>query len=243
MPIVTLSRDAENGVTRLTLNRADKANALNGEMVDAVLDALDAVKQDGTRLLVIDAEGRHFCAGFDLSDLDDVSDGDLVLRFVRIETLLQTLYHLPIPTLALAKGRAMGAGADLFCACNQRIAAPETKFRMPGLAFGIVLGTRRLVARIGPDAARRVQAETQTFDAAAARDLGFATEVAAEAHWPAQIDAAATAAGTLDLAAVNALFRVTVEDTRAQDMADLVASASRPGLKARIQAYRDSLAR
>lgn len=243
MSIVTLNRDADRGVSRLTLNRAEKANALNDAMVDALLAALTAVQQDGTRLLVIDAAGRHFCAGFDLSDLDDVSDGDLVLRFVRIETLLQTLYHLPIPTLALAKGRAMGAGADLFCACNQRIAAPETKFRMPGLAFGIVLGTRRLVARIGPDAARRIQAETSTFDAAAARDLGFATDVAPEDDWPTRVDAAAAAAGALDLTAVNALFRVTVEDTRAPDMADLVASASRPGLKARIQTYRDSMAR
>ena len=243
MSVVTLSRDADSGVSRLTLNRAEKANALNDAMVDALLDALTAVQQDGTRLLVIDAAGRHFCAGFDLSDLDDVSDGDLVLRFVRIETLLQTLYHLPIPTLALAKGRAMGAGADLFCACNQRIAAPETKFRMPGLAFCIVLGTRRLVARIGPDAARRIQAEIQTFDATAAHHLGFATDIVPEAEWSMHIETATAAAGTLDIAATNALFRVTAEDTRAQDMADLVASASRPGLKVRIQAYRDLITR
>jgi enoyl-CoA hydratase/carnithine racemase len=165
------------------------------------------------------------------------------LRFVRIETLLQTLYHLSIPTLALAKGRAMGAGADLFCVCSQRLAAPETRFRMPGLAFGIVLGTRRLTARIGTDAARRIQAETQTFDAATARDLGFATDIIPEPEWATQIEAATAAAGILDLTATNALFHATLDDTRAQDMADLVASASRPGLKARIQAYRDALTR
>src|SRR3546814_3561918 len=109
-----------------------------------------------------------------------MSEGDLVLRLIRIETLLQTVWHLPFPTLALARGRVFGAGADLFCACSRRIAAPDTSFRMPGLGFGIVLGTRRLMARVGADAARSIQNETRTFDAAEALRLGFATAVAAE---------------------------------------------------------------
>ena len=241
MPVVTVGRAGDT--TRITLSRAEKANALDAEMVEALLDAVSAAATDGTRFLILDAEGRHFCAGFDLSDLDSVSEGDLTLRFVRIETLLQTLYHLPFPSLALAKGRAMGAGADLFCACSRRIAAPETRFRMPGLAFGIVLGTRRLAARIGDEAARRIQNETRTFDAAEAVALGFATETADEADWPARITEAENAAAMLSPEATRALFAATVRDTRAQDMADLAASASRPGLKARIQAYRDGLAR
>src|SRR3546814_4977267 len=95
-----------------------------------------------------------------------MSEGDLVLRLIRIETLLQTVWHLPFPTLALARGRVFGAGADLFCACSRRVAEPGTSFRMPGLGFGIVLGTRRLMARVGADAARSIQNETRTFDAA-----------------------------------------------------------------------------
>ena len=241
MPVVTVGRAGDT--TRITLNRPEKANALNPELVEAMIEAVTAAATDGTRLLVLDAEGRHFCAGFDLGDLDSVSEGDLTLRFVRIETLLQTLHHLPFPTLALARGRAMGAGADIFCACSRRIAAPETRFRMPGLAFGIVLGTRRLAARIGDEAARRLQNETRPFDAAEAVALGFATETASEADWPARIAEAESAAATLSPEATRALFAATVRDTRAQDMADLAVSASRPGLKARIQAYRDGLAR
>lgn len=241
MPVVTVGRAGDT--TRITLSRPEKANALNPEMVEALLDAVTAAATDGTRFLILDAEGRHFCAGFDLSDLDSVSDGDLTLRFVRIETLLQTLYHLPFPALALAKGRAMGAGADIFCACSRRIAAPESRFRMPGLAFGIVLGTRRLAARIGDEAARRIQNETRTFDAAEAVALGFATETAEEDDWPARSAEAENTAATLSPEATKALYSATVRDSRAQDMADLAASASRPGLKARILAYRDGLAR
>jgi enoyl-CoA hydratase/carnithine racemase len=232
-----------DGVTRLTLNRPEKANALNDAMIGALNDALAAAQADHTRLLILTAEGRHFCAGFDLGDLEACSEGDLLLRFVRIETVLQTLYHLPFPTLSLARGRAMGAGADLFAACSRRVAAPGTTFRMPGLAFGILLGTRRLVARIGADAARAIQNETRAFDAAEAHALGFASDVVGESDWPAVIEAAATAATTLTPEATAALFCATAPDTRAEDMADLVASAARPGLRARIQAYRDSLKR
>lgn len=242
MAVVETRRTA-NGVTRLTLNRPKKANALNDEMVAALGDILLAVQRDGTRLLILDATGKHFCAGFDLGDLDDCSDGDLLLRFVRIETVLQTLYHLPFPTLSLAKGRAMGAGSDLFAACSQRIAAPGTQFRMPGLAFGILLGTRRLAARIGTDAARIIQNETRSFDATEAHTLGFVSDVIEEADWPAAEGAAEAAANTLTPDATAALFRATVFNSRTEDMADLVASAARPGLRQRIQAYRDSLKR
>lgn len=232
-----------DGVTRITLNRPEKANALDEAMVSALLDAFAAAQTDGTRLLILDAAGKHFCAGFDLGNLDDCSDGDLLLRFVRVETALQTLYHLPFPTLALAKGRAMGAGADLFAACGRRVAAPRMQFRMPGLAFGILLGTRRLAARIGADAARRIQNETRTFDASEALALGFATDIAEEPDWPPVIDAATAAANTLAPEATAALFRATAPDTRAEDMADLATSATRPGLKQRIQAYRDAIKR
>jgi len=242
MTVVAVSPEGE-GVVRVTLNRPEKANALNEAMVDALTEAIAQADDGNTRLLILDAAGKHFCAGFDLSDIAERSDGDLVLRFIRIESLLQKLYSLPFPTLALAKGRAMGAGADVFCACSQRIAAPGTTFRMPGLAFGIVLGTRRLVSRVGVDTAREIQNETRAFDADEAKDIGFATRLAAEDEWPMIVDGASTAARTLQSDATRALFNATAQDTRTEDMADLVLSAAKPGLKDRIQCYIDAMQR
>jgi len=242
MTVVAVSPEGE-GVVRVTLNRPEKANALNEAMVDALTEAIAQADDGNTRLLILDAAGKHFCAGFDLSDIAERSDGDLVLRFIRIENLLQKLYSLPFPTLALAKGRAMGAGADVFCACSQRIAAPGTTFRMPGLAFGIVLGTRRLVSRVGVDTAREIQNETRAFDADEAKEIGFATRLAAEDEWPMIVDGASTAARTLQSDATRALFNATAQDTRTEDMADLVLSAAKPGLKDRIQCYIDAMQR
>ena len=98
-------------------------------------------------------------------------------------------------------------------------------------------------APVGADAARRIQNETRQFDAAEALGLGFATDIVEEEAWPGVIEAAAAGANTLSADATAALFEATITDTRAQDMADLVASAARPGLTQRIQAYRDAIKR
>ena len=231
---------AKHGVcSRLTLNRPEVANALAFELVEALLAAFAVAAGDGIRLLVLDGAGKSFCSGFDLSDFDDLSDGDLVYRLIRIETLLQTVAHAPFPTLALAHGRVFGAGADLVGACSRRIAAPGTKFRMPGLGFGVVLGTRRLAACVGRDAARDIQNECRTFDADEAAEMGFLNQLAEPADWPQIIEAAGQAAEVIPIGSSQALFRVTAADTRAEDMVDLVNSASQPGLKDRIRAYRE----
>jgi enoyl-CoA hydratase len=226
--------------TALTLNRPEKANALNANMVDALAAAVDAAHRDGTRLLVIKGNGRNFCAGFDFGGFEAASEGDLLLRFARIEMLLQSLYHAPFTTLALAQGKSFGAGVDLILACGTRIAAPEAQFRMPGLRFGLQLGTRRLAARLGGDAARMLLATSKTFDAEEARRTGFLQEIAAPQAWPALLERAAAEAQLLSPVAAARLHAATVIDTRAVDLADLVRSASEPGLKERISEYRKS---
>lgn len=234
-----LVRNHDGHLTRLTLNRPRKANALSATLVESLIDAVENAHNDGTRLLILDGEGEHFCAGFDFSAYHDQSEGDLALRFIRIETLLQTLFHAPFTTLAMAHGKIFGAGADLIAACDARLAAPETTFRMPGLQFGVVLGTRRLAHRIGADHARTILVESRTFDADEALDLGFVTAIAITAEWPTIIQRTLSNSGRLTPSAETALHRQIVTDTRADDMAALARSVSIPGLKERIQVYRE----
>lgn len=224
-------------LTELVLNRPDKANALNAELIEALLEAVEIAASDGTRLLVLRGEGKIFCGGFDFSGLDAQSEGDLVLRFIRIEQLLQAVHHAPVATMVLCQGGAYGAGADLVSSCDHRIAAPGARFRMPGLRFGIALGTRRLAECIGPAAAIRVLSESRMFDADEAKHLGLLTTVAPVADWDAAV-AHALKGETLDGPAKARLKACIKQDLRAVDMAALVASASVPGLKARIKAFR-----
>lgn len=235
-----LLRKHESHVTRLTLHRPQKANALSAALVEALLDAVEYAATDGTRLLIIDGTGAHFCAGFDFTDLQTHSESDLALRFIRIETLLQALYHAPFETLALVQGRVFGAGADIVASCGLRIAASDTTFRMPGLRFGVVLGTRRLADRVGADKARDILANSRTFAAEEALAIGFLTGVAPQSEWQDVISRAQAAAETLTPAAAAALHRRTVTDSRADDMAELARSVSAPGLKERIRRYRET---
>src|SRR5689334_13159982 len=100
-----LIRKHDGHLTRLTLNRPQKANALSATLVEALLDAVEYAHGDGTRLLILEGAGDHFCAGFDFSGYQDMSEGDLALRFIRIESLLQTVHHAPFETLAFAHGK------------------------------------------------------------------------------------------------------------------------------------------
>lgn len=233
-----LLRERGGDTLTLTLNRPDKMNALSAPLVDALLDAVEGAGEDGTRLLVLRGAGRNFSAGFDFGGYEDQSEGDLLLRFLRIEQLLQALAHAPFDTLALAHGRNFGAGVDMICACGRRVGDPAATFRMPGLSFGLVLGTRRYAERVGGTKARIVLQEGRVFDAREALADGFLTAVAGTDAWPEAVASAADAAGRLSPSAAAALHRATARDTRAEDLADLVASAARPGLKDRIRAYR-----
>lgn len=234
-----LIRKHDGHLTRLTLNRPAKANALNAALVEALIDAVEYAHSDGTRLLVIDGAGNHFCAGFDFSGYQEQSEGDLALRFIRIETLLQMLYHAPFEILALAHGKIFGAGADLVAACGIRHAAPGTTFRMPGLRFGVVLGTRRLAQRIGADPARALLSESRTFGADEALGLNFITGIVEPTAWNECVQQVLARCEWLTPSAAAALHHGVTPDTRASDMDALARSVSRPGIKERIRLFRD----
>lgn len=231
-----LQYEVTAGVATLTLNRPEKGNALSAELVEALIEGVARALDDGSvHTLVITAAGKHFCTGFDLSTLAASSDGDLLHRFVRVEQLLQLVWRAPVRTIAVVQGRAWGAGADLFAACEVRWCALESTFRFPGTRFGLVLGTRRLTERVGGDTARRWLLGGTEVNAVEAHEAGMATRVlAAEEHESAL---AALPAPVLDRATGAAIRSLTRHDDDDRDLAELVRSAMRPGLKARIEAY------
>ncbi len=223
----------EHGVLTLTLNRPELGNALGPALVEELLGACSqALADPDIHALVLRGAGKHFCTGLDLSDLATASDGDLLQRLVRIETLLSLLWHAPIHTVAVAQGRTWGAGADLFAVCEQRLAAPDTTFRFPGAQFGIVLGTRRLAERIGTDAARRLVLEGGELDAHQAHLAGLATGSG---------DITELTSSAVEAATARAIRSATRADLRDADLAALVRSAAPPGLQARIARYRKAL--
>lgn len=232
---VTVVRDGP--LTNVRLERAEKYNAFDADLVDRLLDAVTEGTTDGTRLMVFSGDGRGFSSGFDLDGLDDTSDGDMVLRFVRVEQLLQAVYHAPFATLALSHGPCFGAAADLVAACDHRIADPGGKFRMPGPKFDVVLGTRRLTQLVGADRARRLILRETPFDAETALEAGFVQELIPQDEWPSAVESTlATVLGFSDTV-YAALSQRMATDTRDADLAALVRSVSEGSITDRLREY------
>ena len=218
----------------LVLKRPHRGNALSSDLVEELLARVTAAFADqSVQRLVLRGDGANFCSGLDLSDLEESSDGQLLHRLVRIEMLLSTLWHAPVQTVAVAQGRAWGAGADLFAACEVRVALVGSSYRFPGALFGVVLGTRRLAEHIGVERARQLLTQGEQLDSVQALASGLATHTT-EPEWPGLAVSAATA---------GALRRATRADHRDSDLAALVRSAAEPGLKQRIVEYSSSVRR
>jgi enoyl-CoA hydratase/carnithine racemase len=195
---------------------------------------------ENVKTLVLSGAGKSFCGGLDLSTLDDETDAQLTHRLLRIELLLQKVYRAPCYTVALTHGTISGAGADLAAACIRRVATGRTRFRFPGIRFGIVLGTRRLVELIG-SRGYSVILEQQTLDTEEARQIGFITDTAEASEWNALVDGIAARLDLLPEHAREQVLRVSKgEDLCERDMGVLAMSLIQPGLKQRVKQYWES---
>lgn len=221
------------------LNHPDKRNAMSHELVEQLIEGIETARRADVRTLVFRGEGRNLSAGFDFTGYQNASHGDLVLRLIRVEQMLQSVAQWPGMTVALAHGRNFGAGVDLFAACKRRYCTEEATFRMPGLKFGLVLGTRRFRNLVGTSHAHSVLAGAREFDASEALAMGFVDQIVSGDMFDGLVADSDRLASLLDPETQADLYRILhVEDDDA-DMASLVRSVARPGLKERIKSYLD----
>ncbi|RXF70978.1 enoyl-CoA hydratase/isomerase family protein [Hansschlegelia zhihuaiae] len=234
---VRVRLDGPEGLRTIAIDRPAKANALDAETVEALAQAVAEAAQAGAPF-GFGSDGRVFCGGFDFTGVDEQSQGDLLLRFVRIEALLQAVAHAPTASFAFVGGAAFGAGADLASICAYRIGSPEAKFRFPGFRFGVALGTRRLAVTVGPDAARSILLENRTVGAEEALELGLLTHLVDRSEFDATAARLLEAHRGLSEGAAARVLGLTIPDTRDADMAELVRSLEPDGLHDRIARYR-----
>lgn len=148
----TVTLTVEAGVAELVLNRPDKMNAMNGEMVRELMQSLDAVEAGGARALLVRGQGRAFCSGRDLADADPLhEDGEAILRDV-FNPLMERMAGLALPTVAAVHGACLGTGLGLALACDIVYAADDARISSPFARIGAVLDSgahAAFVARLG----------------------------------------------------------------------------------------------
>jgi len=147
---IILEKDPVEHIARLTINRPTRRNAFNDDTMDEMGQAIDDVAaDDDIRVLIVTGAGQAFCSGGDLNALQGgsepgmwVSDNtdDIRRSFRLAQRMILGLQRMEKPVIAMINGVAAGAGFDLACACDIRIASPKARFMVAYIRIGLFPG-------------------------------------------------------------------------------------------------------
>jgi enoyl-CoA hydratase/carnithine racemase len=165
----------QNFVT-LTLNRPEKRNAINRAVIELLDNALSSVETDSdVRAVVIRGEGRGFCSGLDLRDIEQMGTGGLTF-----EKVIARLQKLPVPTIAAVHGDALTGGLVLALTCDLRIASEGARLGMTPARIGYLPTYwifRKFVESVGPANTAEIMYLADPIDAARAREMGLVHKI------------------------------------------------------------------
>jgi enoyl-CoA hydratase len=178
----TITVEKIGPVARLTLNRPERANALNAVMLDEIGAALDEIERDAdARALIVRGAGAAFSSGFDLKEQMERRpkgveawrpllrhDFDTIMRF----------WHFPRPTIAAVRGPCLAGACELALACDITIASDDAFFGEPELKFGAGIVAMILPWAVGPKIAKEIiLLGEDRVSAARAREIGMVNRV------------------------------------------------------------------
>ena len=170
----------KDGVATLSLNRPAKRNAVTSAMWEAMIDHLEAARDDvEIRVLVVRGSEGVFCAGADLSAVKRV-DGTASPEYHELAVrAMAAIASFPVPSVALIEGPCIGGGCSIALACDVRFAEPTATFGVPAVRHGIIYDSAslsRLVDLLGPGQASRFMSTAVRIDGTRARQWGLVEE-------------------------------------------------------------------
>jgi enoyl-CoA hydratase/carnithine racemase len=205
MPVVTV--ETNGAVRTITLNRPEKRNALNSEMLDLLEAAFRQEPPAAERVTVVRASGPVFCAGLDLRERSGTLGGDSP-----IESMLEAIEHYPLPVVAVVHGDAIAGGNELALHCDLVVASTTARFGMSLAQIGLAptwFLAKKLLEVAGPVASREILLLGDPLPAERMHALGIVSRLASpdtlEAEAARVIDRLANNA-PLSLRAMKALL-------------------------------------
>ena len=172
----------EGPLALLTLRRAEKLNALDRGMIDALGEAARSIEASrDVRVAILSGEGKAFCAGGDIAAWSGLPALEMWRDWTRAgHRAFEALARLRVPLIAALTGHAFGGGLELAAVADIRIAESGIKLGLPESGLGMApgwSGTQRLVRRFGPSVVRRMALAGAMFTAEEALALGLVDEV------------------------------------------------------------------
>ncbi|MBV9290045.1 MAG: enoyl-CoA hydratase/isomerase family protein [Hyphomicrobiales bacterium] len=186
----------EGPLARLTLKRAEKLNALDRSMIEALADAARAVEASpDARVAILSGEGKAFCAGGDIAAWGSLPALEMWRDWTRAgHRAFEALARLRVPLIAALTGHAFGGGLELAAVADIRVAESGIKLGLPESGLGMApgwSGTQRLVRRFGASVVRRMALAGAMLTAEDALSLGLVDEVVATGHGISRAEALA----------------------------------------------------
>ncbi|MDQ2091462.1 crotonase/enoyl-CoA hydratase family protein [Marimonas arenosa] len=191
---LNLETDAR-GVATLWLDRADKHNAMSGEMIEELSSAAKALDQDdAVRVVILAAKGKSFCAGGDLRWMQAQMAAKAEQRRAEARKLAMALYALNTlskPLIARVQGNAFGGGIGMMSVADVAVGAEGAKFGLTEVRLGLIPATISpyVLARMGETHARKVFMSARIFDAQEAEKLNLLSRVVAADELDAAVEA------------------------------------------------------
>ena len=178
----TLLLEFSGEIARITLNRPDKRNAINPQMMCDLQTAFDTIEKSHSRLVVLTGAGKCFCAGMDLDMLATIAKQSAAENQEdsrRIAKLLRRIWSFPRPLIAAVNGAAYAGGCGIATLCDFTLAAPEAKFGYTEVKIGFLpaIVSVFLTRQIGEKRSRDLLLTGRIISAEQAMDYGLVTEV------------------------------------------------------------------
>ncbi len=182
MPYNTIEFDRQGPVAIISLNRPEKLNAINGEMIEELNHALDQIEvNDAVHAVVVNGNGRAFCAGFDLQagiEANRSTEADWRKAINADLKLIMRFWHCSKPTIAAVHGYALAGGFEMAMACDMTVCEQDSRFGEPELRFGSSIVALLLPWYVNPKRAKKMLFTGQDrMRAGEALEYGIVNEV------------------------------------------------------------------
>src|SRR5580704_8667866 len=198
----------DGAVARITLNRPEKRNALNDELIGVLKDSLAlAAEDEQVRVVLLGGAGQDFCSGADLAALDRSADAGVLDHLATAHELADVflaLRHHPKPIVAAVRGRAFAGGCGLATACDVILAAESAQFGYPEVKIGFVPAMVMAILRRSVNEKRAFELVTtgQIITAAEAQIIGLVNHVYDVDDFEARVEAYVAALASQSASAV-----------------------------------------